>query len=300
MVPASFVPDKAGREFRELVRYRRSLIEERTREKNRIRKVLEGANLKLGSVVSEINGKAARAVLAAVCAGESDPAELTKIAGTQLRATPAELRAALEGTMGAHQRLLVGIQQRRVPSGCDFLSTEIARVEAEIAERSRPFRDKVQALDGITGVGLITAQTIIAEIGTDMRRFPTSGHLTSWARICPGTHESAGKRSSARIGKGNRSLRAVLIEAAHAAGRSHNTSLGALYRRLAARIGKQKAAVAVARHLLVIAYHMLKEGTAFTDLGGDYYTTRDREAIKRRAIRQLERAGFVVTIQEAA
>jgi transposase len=292
MVPASLIPDRAQRELQELVRYRQSLVAEQARETNRIQKVLEGANIKLGSVLSDVQGISGRRMLEAMARGVQDADELAALADPKVKASRAELQAACESLIGPHQRMMLREQLAHL----DDLAVRIARLDAEIEERMRPFEHQVAALDAIPGVGRVIAQEIIAFIGTDMSPFPSAQHLASWAKLCPGTHESAGKRSSARTGKGPKALRWTLVQAAHAAGRTRRTYLGARYHRLAGRIGSKKAAIAVAHDILIIAYHILRDGVAFEERGADYYTKRNPERVKRRALRQLEDLGFEVSL----
>jgi transposase len=296
LLRASFVPDQPQRELRELTRYRASLVQERSREISRLQKTLEGANIKLSAVATDILGKSGREILTHLVAGSTDAAALADLARGKLRAKLPELERALVGRFGAHQRFLVAQQLSHI----DALDEIIARLSAEIAERVRPFEDEVTRLDAITGVGRATAEVLVAELGTDMSRFPTDRHVASWAALCPGNHQSAGKRQSGKTRKGNRALRTALVEAAHAAGRSRNTYLSAQYRRLTARRGKKKAAVAVAHSILVISYHLLKQGADFSDLGGDYFDRRDKDATERRLIRRLEDLGNKVSIEKVA
>ena len=296
LLKPSFVPDRAQRELRELTWYRTSLVRERTAEVNRLQKTLEGANIKLGSVATDIMGKSGREMLEQLVAGRSDPTALADLARGRLRAKIPALERALVGRFGAHQRFLISQQLAHI----DYLDEMIARLSAEIAERVRPFEDALTRLDEIPGVGRITAEVIVAELGTDMRRFPTDAHAASWAALCPGHHESAGKRTSGKTRKGNRSLRVALVEAAHAAGRARNTYLSAQYHRFAARRGKKKAAVAVAHSILVIAYHLLKGGGAYHDLGPDFFDRRNHDTLERQLIRRLEALGNKVTIEKVA
>jgi transposase len=293
----SFVPDRAQRELRELTRYRASLVRERTAEVNRLQKTLEGANIKLGSVATDIMGKSGREMLEQLVAGQTDPAALADLAKGRLRAKIPALERALVGRFGAHQRFLVGQQLAHI----DYLDEVIARLSAEIAERVRPFEDALARLDEIPGVGRATAEVIVAELGTDMTRFPTDAHAASWAALCPGHHESAGKRTSGKTRKGNRSLRVALVEAAHAAGRARNTYLSAQYHRFAARRGKKKAAVAVAHSILVIAYHLLADDQAtYSDLGPDFFDRRNQDTLERQLIRRLEALGNKVIVERVA
>jgi transposase len=296
LLRASFVPDQPQRDLRELTRYRTSLVQERSREVSRLQKTLEGANIKLSAVATDVLGKSGREILTHLVAGSTDAAALADLARGKLRAKLPELERALVGRFGAHQRFLVAQQLSHI----DALDEIIDRLSIEIAERVRPFEDEIARLDAIPGVGRATAEVLVAELGTDMSRFPTDRHVASWAALCPGNHQSAGKRQSGRTRKGNRALRTALVEAAYAAGRSRNTYLSAQYRRLAARRGKKKAAVAVAHSILVISYHLLTHGADFSDLGGDYFDRRDQDATERRLIRRLEDLGNRVSIEKVA
>jgi transposase len=296
LLQPSFVPDRAQRELRDLTRYRASLVQERSREVNRLQKTLEGANIKLGSVASNVVGASGREILAALVAGQADAGVMADLAKGKLRAKRPELERALVGHFGPHQRFLVARQLGHL----DDLDGLIAELSAQIAERVRPFEDALVRLDGITGVGRRTAEVIVAEIGTDMTRFPTDRHLASWAALCPGNHESAGKRQSGKTRKGNRHLRTALVEAAKAAGKSRRTYLGAQYHRLAARRGKNTATIAVAHSILIIAYHLLTHGTDFHDLGGDFFDRRNQAALERRLVRRLEALGNKVTVEKVA
>ena len=290
----SFIPARPQRELRELVRYRTSLVQERSREANRIQKVLEGANIKLGAVATDVLGASGRAMLTALAAGEADPQALAALAKGRLRQKVAALVEALEGVVGPHQRFLLGMQLRRIVA----LEQEVARLDTEVARRVNPHQAVLQAVDTIPGVGRRTAETIVAEMGTDMDRFPTPGHLASWAGVCPGNHRSAEKRKRSPTKHGNPALRAALVEAARAAART-KTYLGAQYHRLARRIGANRAAMAVAHSIAVILHHIIRSQQPFVDLGYHYFEARDRAAVTRRAVRQLERLGHVVTLATA-
>jgi transposase len=293
LLRASFIPDRPQRELRELTRYRTSLIRERTAEVNRVQKVLEGANIKLAVVASDLTGVSGRAMLVALLDGSTDAAAMAQLARGKLRAKIPQLEQALVGQFGAHQRFLIAQQLVHI----DTLDEIIERVSAEIAERVHPFAPEIAQLDSVTGVGQRTAEAVVAEVGVDMTRFPTADHLTSWAGLAPGNNESAGKRRSGKTRKGSPWLRAVLIEAAHAAGRTKDTYLGAQYRRLLARKGKKRAAVAVARSILVIVYHILRDHEPYHDLGASYLDQRDRQAVERRLVRRLEALGYAVSLQ---
>jgi transposase len=293
LLKPSFVPDRPQRELRELTRYRTTLVRERTAEVNRLQKTLEGANIKVAAVASDIMGKSAREMVEALVAGTTDPAALAQFARGRLREKLPALEQALRGRFGAHQRFLVAQQLGHI----DYLDEVLARVSTEIAERLRPFEDELSRLETIPGVGRRGAEIILAEIGTDMSRFPTAAHLAAWAGLAPGNNESAGKRQSGKTRKGSPYLRTLLVEAGQAAGRTKATYLAAQYHRLAARRGKKRAAVAVGHTILVIIYHLLKRGTSYQELGGGYFDERDRQAVERRLIRRLEALGHKVTLE---
>lgn len=296
LLRASFVPNREQRELRELTRYRTRLIQERAAAVNRLQKTLEGANIKLAAVATDILGVSGRAILEALVAGTTDEPTLAQLAKGRLRRKLAGLEAALAGSFGAHQRWLVAQQLAHI----DDLDGSIAAANAEIARRLEPYEPAIRRLMTITGVGRRTAEVLIAELGVDMSRFPTAQHLASWAGMCPGNDESAGKRHSGRTRKGNGWLRAALVEAAHAAGRSKETYLAAQYQRLAARRGAKKAAVAVGHTILGIVYELLSNQTDYNELGAHYFDERDRAAVERRAIRRLEALGYKVTLEQAA
>jgi transposase len=290
----SFVPAKGQRELRELVRYRRSLIEERSREFNRLEKVLEGANVKLGAVASKLTGKSVRLMLDAMVAGESDPEQLAAFAQGRLRQKRTELVQALRGIIGGHQRFMLKEQLGHLSE----LDERISRLNAEIEERLRPFEQELERLETIPGVGPTIAQELAAEMGLDMSRFASPQQLAAWAKLAPGNNESAGKRKHGRTGHGNRYLRAALVEAAHAASRKAGTYLHAQYHRLAARRGAKRAAVAVAHSILTIAYHLLSRHTTYHDLGANYFDERKEQQVVQRLQRRLERLGYAVDVHK--
>ena len=292
LLRSSFIPGRPQRELRELTRYRRSLVQERTREANRIQKVLEGANVKLGSVATDVLGVSGRAMLKALSEGEEDPKALAELARGRLRGKREELEEALRGLMGPHQRFMLVIQLDRL----NCLDGQIETLNLEVARRVDPFEETVAAVDTIPGVGRRTAEVIVAEMGTDMSRFPSAGHLASWAGVCPGNNRSAEKHKRAPTKKGNGWLKAALVEAAKSAART-KTYLGAQYRRLARRIGANRAAMAVAHSIAVILHQVIKTGQGFVDSGHRYFEERDRAAIARRSVRHLERLGYKITLE---
>jgi transposase len=296
LLQGSFVPERPQRELRELTRYRTTLVRERSAEVGRLQKTLEGANIKLASVATDIMGKSSRQMLKALIDGSTDTSAMAQLARGKLRAKIPQLERALRGCSGAHQRFLVAQQLAHI----DFLEETIEQLSAQIAERMRPFGEAIERLETIPGVGRRTAEAILAEIGPDMSRFPTYRHLASWAGMCPGNDESGGKRRSGKTTKGDPWLRAALVEAAHAAGRTKNTYLSAQYRRLASRRGKKRAAVAVGHTILVIAYRLLERSCRYEELGADYFDKRDRQAVERRLVRRLEGLGYKVSLDPVA
>lgn len=297
LVRGSFIPEREQRERRELVRYRKALVRERASELNRIQKTLEGANIKLAAVASDVVGVSGRRMLEGLVAGERDPAVLADLARGKLQRQHAALEQALTGKLGAHQQFLLAEQL----SHLDELDARIGRVSAELEARLDPFAtEAVALLDSIPGIGRTVAEVLVAEVGSQVDRFPTASHLASWAGLCPGNRESAGKRQSGRTRKGNPWLREVLVEAAQAASRTKGSYLQAQYRRLAARRGRKRALVAVAHSLLVIVYHVLASRQPYRELGADYFDRRDHAAKTRRLTKQLEQLGYTVTLALAA
>jgi transposase len=293
LVRPSFVPPPPIRELRDLTRYRKTVIEERTREVQRLEKVLEDAGIKLSSVASSILGVSGRAMLDALVNGEADPVVLAGLARGKLRGKSADLQQALLGRFRAHHAILV----REMLARIDAAEATVARLCAEIEARLEPFRAQVELLMSIPGVGLRTAEVIIAETGADMSAFGSPHRLAAWAGLCPGNNESAGRHRPGHTRKGNKWLGAALVESAHAAGRTKNTYLAAQYWRLTGRRGKKRAAVAVAHSILVITYHLLDRREPYRDLGGDYFTSRlSTDAHVRRLVAQLERLGQHVTL----
>ena len=291
---ASFVPDRPARELRELTRYRSSLVRDRTAEINRLQKTLEGATLKLASVVSDVTGGSARKMLGELVAGNEDAAALAALAVGQLRRKLPDLEQARTGRMSAHQRFMLAQPLSRI----DGLDEQIATVGVEIGERLRPFEADLVILDSIPGIGRCSAAVILAEIGPDMSRFPDAGQVASWAGMCPGHDESAGKRRSGKTRKGSPWLRVTLTEAASAAGRSKDPYLSGRYGRLIARRGKKKAAIAVGRSILELCHQLLSTGQLYDPLQARPAPVSITE--EERLVRQLEKLGHRVTLQPAA
>jgi transposase len=296
LLKASFVPDRPQRELRELTRYRTSLVRERAAEANRLQKTLEGANIKLGDVATNVLGRSARQMLEGLVAGNTDPSTLAQFARGRMREKIPQLERALAGHFGPHQRFMIAQQLAHI----DYLDEAIERVSAEVAERLAPFESTIERLDVIPGVGRRTAEIVLSEIGTDMSRFPTAGHLASWAGMCPGHQESAGKQHDGKTRKGSPWLRDALIEAAAAAGKTKGTYLAAQYHRLVPRRGRNKAAVAVGHSILVIVWHLLQHDCPYVDLGSTYLDERDRAGTERRLVRRLEQLGYSVRLDRPA
>jgi transposase len=293
LVRASFIPDRAQRELRELTRFRTALIRDRARMVNRLQKTLEGANLKLASVLSDITGVSGQRILAALLRGEHDPEQVADLAHAKVLATKrAALEEALMGRLSGQLRFIVAQQLQQIAA----LDAQVTACDAEVAAALAPYEAVIARLDAIPGIGRRTAEVLLAEVGPDLRRFPNARHLAAWAGVAPGNKQSGGKRRPAKTRKGNPWLKGALTEAAWAAGRSKDSYLGSQFRRLAARKGRKRAVVAVAHTLLVIIYHMLTRGTDYTDLGSTYLDERDRQAVERRLIRRLEALGHTVIL----
>jgi transposase len=295
LLKPSFVPAAPQRALRELVRYRTKLIQDRTQEINRVQKVLEDANLKLTSVVSDVMGLSAREMLQGLMAGETNAQALAQHARGRMRSKLVALEQALTGQVTEHHRLLLCLHLAHIDSLDEMIEQLSQQIEPYLEAMTQS--DEITRLDAIPGVGPQVAQTIIAELGTDMQRFPTAAHAVSWAGLAPGRNESAGRNSSAKTVKGNRHLKSQLVQAAHTVARSKDNYLGALFRRLAARRGKKRAAVAVARTILVIAYHMLRRGTEYIELGADYLDKLNQQQVERRLVKRLSQLGYEVILQ---
>jgi transposase len=293
LLKASFVPPSPIRELRDLTRQRTQLIQEKSAAANRIQKVLEDANIKLASVATDVLGVSGREMLEALIAGETDPAKLAELARKRLREKLPALRQALQGRVTDHHRFLLRMHLDHVT----HLEELIGRLSIRIEEAMTPFAEASQRLQTIPGVSQRTAETVLAEIGPNMEQFATAGHLASWAGMCSGNNESAGKRRSGRTTKGDRWLKRILVQAAWAASHSKGTYLAAQYRRLAKRRGRKRALVAVGHTLLVITYHVLKRGTTYAELGPDFLDRLEPERLTRQLVKRLEAMGHKVTLE---
>jgi transposase len=294
LLRGSFVPETPQRQLRELTRQRRQLVHSKASVANRIHKVLEDANIKLGSVATDVLGVSGRDMLRALIAGQDNPEVLAELARRKLRAKIPALRLALHGRVTEHHRFLLGLLLDELT----HLESLIARLTARITEvLPAPFVEAIKQLATIPGIDVRAAENILAETGIDMEVFPTDGHLASWTGMCSGQRESAGKRQSSRTRKGNQWLRTTLVQVAWAASHTKRTYLSSQYRRLASRRGKKRALVAVGHTILVMIYHMLREGTTYTDLGPDYFDRLDTERLTRTLVRRLERLGHEVVLK---
>ena len=299
LLRGSFVPPPVISRLRDLTRYRTKLVQDRAREVQRVQKVLETAGIKLESVVSDVMGKAARRMIDALVAGERDVEVMADMALTRMRPKIAELQLALEGRFTDHHALMLSLHLGHI----DQLTVAIERLDEEVERELAPFVEQFALLCTIPGIGRRVAEVVIAEIGVDMGRFPTAQHLASWAGLCPGHHESAGKRRSGKARKGDAALRVALCEAAWSAARTRDTYLAAQFRRFSRRMGKRnegKAIFAVAHTMIVIIWHVLANGVPYDELGGDYFDQRDTTTEIHRHVNALRRLGHDVTITSAA
>jgi transposase len=292
----SFVPPPVIRELRDLTRYRVQQVRDRAQEVNRLCKVLEDAGIKLSSVASDVLGASGRAMLEALITGTTDPVVLADLARGKLRQKLPALQRALQGRFRGHHAFLI----EQILSKIDYLDEALTRLTDELDRRLVPFEPVLTALDTIPGIDRIGAISLIAETGGDMTRFPSAGHLCSWGAMCPGHNESAGKRRSGKTRKGNRYLRATLIQAALGAMRTRGSAFQAKYHRIKRHRGHKKAVVAVGHQILEIAYFVMRDGVTYHELGADYFTRRHRERALRRHVRQLEALGYRVTVEAAA
>lgn len=300
LLRASFVPNLEQRGIRELTRTRSSLVGERARLANRVQKILEDANIKLCSVATDVLGVSCRQMLEQIMQGDYDPKETAELAQGRMRPKIPALELALEGRVQPHHRIVL----RELLAQVDALGQSIDRLDREIVramEKAQdPFESAVEILDTTPGVAEVGARAILAEMGTDMNRFPTPGHLASWSGECPGNKQSGGKRLSGRTTHGNSWLRKLLNQAAHAAVKVNGCYLQGLYRRLAPRIGKKRAIIAVAHSMLVAFWHMLKNGVPYQELGANYFDEKDKERVTKRLRTRLENLGYQVELKAAA
>jgi len=296
LLRGSFVPPQAIRDLRDLTRFRKSLVHERADHVNRIAKVLEMANIKLGSVATDIMGKTGRAILEALIAEQDDPQYLAQLAQGLLKKKTEQLREAVTGRMRAHYRFMLHQQLKLI----DVLDQQISELDAQIEHCMLPFAEAYGLLQTVPGVAKRSAQAILAEIGVDMSRFPSAAQLASWARLCPGNHESAGKRHAVGTGHGNRWLREILQEVAWAAARTKRSYYSAFYHRIRARHGVKKAIVAVQHSLLVAIWNMLTDSTVHQDLGADYFERRSKDHLRRHHVDRLKQLGYEVVIKKEA
>lgn len=298
LLKASFIPPQPIRELRELTRYRAKLVQERSSEVNRLQKVLEGANIKLAAVATDVLGKSGRDMLHALVAGTQDAEVLAELARGKLRKKLPDLRLALEGRVKPHHRFLL----MRILAHIDFLEESLQQLQQEIEQQLCPFEEAMTLAQSVIGIQATAAAALLAEIGTDMSRFPSAKHLASWAGVCPGNKQSAGKTLRSRIRPGNPYLKAILAEVVWVISHTKDNYLSAQYHRIARRRGKQKAVIAVSHSVLVILYHILRDKKPYSDLGGEYFDHLDTARIQRHHVRRLEQLGYSVTLtpKEAA
>ena len=292
LLTPSFIPPAPIRELREMTRYRKTLVRERADEVNRLQKGLEGANIKLAAVASDVLGVSGRDMLTALLGGEQDAEVLAELARGRLRAKLPALRQALGGRVKPYHLTLI----TRILAHVDFLEESLAQLQEAIDQQLAPFEEATALLQTIPGVQEVAAAVLVAEMGTDMSRFPSAQHLASWAGVCPGNQQSGGKRLSGKTTKGNRWLRALLGEVAWSAAHSEGTYLHAQYHRIARRRGKNRAVLAVGHSVLVIAYHILRDKRPYRDLGADYFDHLDAARIERHHVHRLEQLGYTVTL----
>jgi transposase len=296
LIKASFVPDEPTQQMRDLLRTRKQLVRERGSHIQRIQKTLEDANIKLDCVVTDILGLSGRRILEALVAGQTMPQALASLAHRRIHASTDELEAALRGRVTPHHRFLLKLHLDQI----DALAAAIARIDAEVSANVEPFRVAIELLSAIPGFSPLAAQVVISEIGMDMSRFPSAQHLVSWAGLCPRNDQSAGKRRSARMKKGAPWLKTVLIQCAWAASRTKESYFQAQFQRIRARRGSKKAVCAVAASLLTTAYHMLKNGTIYQDLGPNHFDPLAKQKHALRLVQRLQKLGYTVQIQPMA
>lgn len=296
LLRGSFIPPQPQRQLRELTRHRSNLVQRRAQAVNELQKCLESTNIKLASVVSDITGVSATEMLGALLAGQTDTSLLAELARGQLKAKKPMLVKALQGKVEPHHRLILS----QLLADIAWLEEQIQEVNAEVTNRLKDQEQWLQRLDEIPGVNRRIAEVIAAEVGSDVKAFPTAAHLASWAGLCPGNNESAGKRHVTHIRPGNRHLKSALVEAANAASHKRDCYLRAKYRRLAGRKGKKRALIAVARTILQSAYYMNSRAEPYKDLGENYYDLRNPEQVARRLTKRIEKLGFKVTLEPLA
>jgi transposase len=293
LLRASFIPPKPIRELRDLTRHRKTLIQERARTANRVQKILEGSNVKLASVASDVLGVSGRAILEALIGGERNSVALARLTRGRLRATRDKLEEALTGRFTEHHGFLL----KQLLAQVDFLAARIAECDQRIEVLCRPLAEKIERLKQMAGVGQRAAEQLISELGVDMGQFPSHRYAASWTGICPGNHESAGKRKSGKTRKGNRWLRCLLVECAWAASRTKQSYFAAQFRHLARRRGPKKAAVAVGHSLLVAAYHILRDDVDYKDLGADHFDRLNHNRLTRYHVERLQNLGYQVNLE---
>jgi len=296
LIRGSFVPDEQTQEMRNLLRTRKQLVRERSSHIQRLQKTLEDANIKLDSVISDVMGLSGRAMIEALIAGESDPDRLAELAHRRIKAPPEELREALRGRVHKHHRFLLRLHLSHI----DAIDGAIADIDREVDANVEPFRTAIQLLTTIPGISELSARVILAEIGRDMHRFPSAGHLISWAGLCPKNDESAGKRRSTRMRKGAPWLKTTLVQCGWAAARKKGSYLQAQFHRLRSRRGAKKAIGAVAASILTAVYHMLIDGTLYHDLGADHFDHRAKATQTKRLVARLQNLGYAVQITPLA
>jgi len=296
LVKESYIPDRAQRELREMTRYRQDLIEEKARELNRIQKVLEGANIKLASVISDISGKTGISILRAIINGSTDVEALSQLAvGRTTKKIPL-LQKALNGSIGEHQRQMLRHQVRHI----EFLILEIERIDQEVQKKTEYAEVEIELLDTIPGIARRSAERIIAETGIDMSQFKSAAQFASWAGLVPECNKSAGKKKSVKIRKGNKTLKTTLVECACSAIRDKNGFFHARYKKISARRGGKRALVAIAHSMLLCIYAMLRDKTPYRDLGANYFYEIDKEKILNKNLKSLQNLGFTVTLNHTA
>lgn len=296
LIRASFVPDRPTQELRDLTRTRKQLMRQRAQHVNRLHKVLEDANLKIGSYVTDMTGVTGRAILSALIAGESDPKKLAELRNPRIKASSEELQQALRGKVSAHHRFMLKMHLEQI----DAADRSVAELDEQLEEQSRPLAEEVALLADMPGMSRVSAQVVLAEIGSNMSRFPSSRHLVSFAGLCPELNKTAGKSRSNKLRKGSNWLKTVMVNCAWAAARSKNSYARAQFHRIKTRRGSKKAIVAVAASMLTAVFHLLRDHVPYRDLGPNWFDHRDKMRIANRLQRRLETLGFQVTLKPAA